>query len=199
HPPHIRVVDDGGVLAGGADRQALAALLRVVEGLLVGALADGEALHADRETGAVHHDEHDAHSLVLFADEVAGGVLVVHDAGGGAVDTQLLLYREALDAVAVTQRTVLVHHALGNDETGDSAGALRGAGRTRQNQVNDLLAQVVLAEADEDLLAADLVGSVVLRHRAGGECTDIRPSLRFGQVHGAGPFAAHHVGQVGLL
>jgi hypothetical protein len=64
--------------------------------------------------------------------------------------------------------------------------------------VHDVLGQVVLAIGDEDLLAID----PVVRSRGRGaraHLGEIAAGLRLGQVHGAGPLAAHHLRQVELL
>ena len=103
HPANIRELDDRGVLAGCADRETLAAHERVIAGILVGTFAEGQALGSHGEPGTVHHHEHDAHAEVLFADQVAGSAVILHDAGRRAVDTQLVLDRQARDGVAIAQ------------------------------------------------------------------------------------------------
>ena len=89
-----------------ADLAALHALLGVGQRLLVGGVADADALHADRDPGGVHHREHGAHAAVLLADQVADGtalVAVAHDAGGRGVDAHLVLDRHAADVVALAR------------------------------------------------------------------------------------------------
>ena len=52
---------------------------------------------------------------------------------------------------------------------------------------------------DEDLLAGDFERAVVLRFCFGAHQAQIGAAMRFGQVHGAGPFTADHIGQIGLF
>jgi len=61
-----------------------------------------------------------------------------------------------------------------------------------------LVGEVVLAEADEDLLPANAI-VIALGDGAGAQQRQIRPRLRLGQVHGAGPFAGDQPRQVFLL
>ena len=65
--------------------------------------------------------------------------------------------------------------------------------------MHDLLGHVVLTPGDVDLLAGDRVGAIVVGHGLRRERTDVGAGLRFGEVHGAGPFAGDHLGQVGIL
>jgi hypothetical protein len=72
-------------------------------------------------------------------------------------------------------------------------------GQAGQHQVHDVLGHVVLAGADEDLVAGDLVGAVGLRLGLGAQQAQVGAAVRLGQAHGAGPLAAGQLGQVGLL
>jgi hypothetical protein len=63
HPADVGMDDDRvslgvGIALVGDEGPALAAVLGVGDGVLVGDLALGEALQADSEPGRVHHDEH---------------------------------------------------------------------------------------------------------------------------------------------
>jgi hypothetical protein len=57
----------------------------------------------------------------------------------------------------------------------------------------------VLAGADEDLVAGDLVAAVGLRLGLGAQQAQVGAAVRLGQAHGAGPLAAGQLGQVQLL
>ena len=81
-------------------RAALEAVARIVGGVLVGDLADRQALQADAEARLVHHREHGLQAAVRLAEQVAGRLVIVHDAGRVAVDAHLLLDGAAGDAVA---------------------------------------------------------------------------------------------------
>src|SRR5205085_6615994 len=174
HSAHVRVDDDriglGLRVAGvGDEGAALAAVAGIGDGVLVGDFALGEALKADAEAGGVHHDEHRSEALLRLADEIAGGFIVVEDAGRIAVDAHLLLDRAADDAVAVADRAVVVDEEFGDDEERDAFDVVRGAGDLGEDEVDDILGEVVLAGRDEYLGAADLVAAVRLRVRFGAE------------------------------
>ncbi|CAM4413651.1 hypothetical protein PARU111607_17705 [Palleronia rufa] len=59
--------------------------------------------------------------------------------------------------------------------------------------------EIPVAPGDIDLLAGDLIGAVAVRNRPGLERAHVRSRLRFGQVHGTGPFAAGQLRQVEIL
>ena len=65
--------------------------------------------------------------------------------------------------------------------------------------MHDVVREVVLAVGDEDLLAVQPKAPVRLRHRARPHRRKVRAGLRFREVHRAGPFAAHELGQVAAL
>ena len=101
--------------------------------------------------------------------------------------------------VALTQRAVLFHDELRNDEQRHAFDAVWPAGDLRQNKVNDVFRHVVITGRDKDFLARDLVAAVFLRNRLRAHQTQIRATMRFGQVHGAGPLAGGHLRQKCLL
>ena len=200
HPADVGMLDDRRLHARlGVEPPALEALVRVLQRVLVGAVADGEALQTDREAGVVHHREHVRHAPVLLTDEVAGGLVVVEDARGAGLDAELVLDRLADHAVLlVGEIAVVVEEELGDDEARDALGAGRGVGRAGQHEVDDVVGHVVLAPRDPDLRAGDLVGAVVLLDGTGAHCADVGAGLGLGEVHGARPLARHHLGQPGL-
>src|SRR5258708_6185499 len=90
-------------------RTALDALAGIGDRVLIGDLGLRETLHGDTEAGLVHHHEHALHALVLFADQPAGGAVVVHHARRIAVDAHLVLDRTAHHAVALPWRAIRIH------------------------------------------------------------------------------------------
>ncbi|MPN10000.1 hypothetical protein SDC9_157293 [bioreactor metagenome] len=76
---------------------------------------------------------------------------------------------------------------------------MRRIGQAGQHQVHDVLGEVVLARADENLVAGDLVGAVSLRFGLGAQQAQVGAAVRLGQAHGAGPFTAGELGQIELL
>ncbi len=57
----------------------------------------------------------------------------------------------------------------------------------------------MLASRDENLLTGNLVGTVALRNGFRPQQTKIGATMRFRQVHRAGPCAFNHLRQIGLL
>ena len=188
------------VLALGArDRTALQPLLGVGSGILVGDLGLRQALHADGEPRLVHHREHRVQAAVFLTQQPAGGAVVVHHAGGVAVDAHLLFERAAGDRVARADRAVGVRQHLGHDEQRNSLGALGRAFDAREHEVDDVGGEVVLAGGNEDLGAGDLVAAVGLLRRLAAQQPQVRAAMRLGQVHGAGPLAGDHLRQIARL
>ena len=195
---HIGMVQDrGGAID--ARRLALLALLRVFERRLISRLAHGNALKADIQPRRVHHREHAGQALVGFADQPARGAVILHHAGGGGVDTDLLFQADTFQAVAFAEAAVFTHEEFRHQEQRHAARPGRRIRQARQDQVDDVLGDVMVAPGDEDLLAADRVGAVIIRHGLGLQCADIGAGLRLGQVHRAGPVPGDEVRQIGLL
>ena len=117
------------------------------------------------------------------------------------MDAHLFFQANAFDPfVAGPDRAIGVGQELRHDEERDAAHAGRRAFDAGQDQVDDVLGQVVFAAADPDLLAGDAVGPIRLGNRLAAQKTEVRATLRLGQVHRAAPFGARQTGQVeGLL
>ena len=115
------------------------------------------------------------------------------------MDAHLVLDAVAADAVARTQRAVGIDEELGHHEQRNPLGAGRRIGQARKHQMHDVLDHVVLARADENLLARELVAAVGLRFGLAAQQTEVGAAMRLGQAHGAGPFARGQLGQIGLL
>ncbi|MNS66040.1 hypothetical protein D3C72_992340 [compost metagenome] len=203
HPAHVGVDHDG---VGGAVRvlgagqgAALQTVVGELDGGLIGGVADGQALQAGAEAGLVHDHEHVVHAPAFFADQPALGVLIGHDAGGVAVDAHLVLEAGAGDAVALARRAVRVDQEFRHHEQAQALDARNRAFDAGQHGVDDVVGEVVLARRDPDLLAGDRVGAVAVGHGLGADHAQVGAALRLGQVHGAGPFAGRHPGQVDLL
>jgi hypothetical protein len=65
--------------------------------------------------------------------------------------------------------------------------------------VNNVGCAVVFAAGNEDLAAFDLERAVRLRDGLGFHRTQVAAGLRFGEAHGAGPFAGAQFGQIGVF
>ena len=180
-------------------RPALPTIAGIDHRVLIGDLALGQPLQADTEPCRVHHDEHRPQTLVLFADHIAGGAVIVHHAGGIAVNAHLILDRATADAVALAQRSVLVDQELGHDEQRDALGAVGRTRRLCQHQMDDILREVMLAGGNEDLLAGNGIAAARHRFRLGPDQAQIGAAMGLGQVHRPGPFARNHPRRVNLF
>ncbi|MNN42005.1 hypothetical protein D3C81_1561570 [compost metagenome] len=88
---------------------------------------------------------------------------------------------------------------LGNQEQADALHPGRRIRQTGKDQVNDVGGQVLLAAADEDLAAADLITAVGLRLGTGAQQGKVGTGLGLGEAHGAGPFTTDHFFQISLF
>ena len=136
-------------------RPPLAPILRISGGILIGDLALRQALQSDAEARGVHHDEHRLEALFGLADQPALRAVVIHHAGGIAVNAHLLLERAAAEAVAVAEAAVLVDEELGHHEQRDALDVVGRTGALGEHEVDDVFRQVMLARRDEDLGAGD--------------------------------------------
>ncbi len=112
------------------------------------------------------------------------------------MDAELVLEAGADHVVALADRAVLVDQVLGHQEQRDAARAGRRVGQAGQHEMDDVVGHLVVAVGDEDLGAEDAVGAVALRLGARLEVAQVGAGVRLGEVHGAGPLAGHHLGQV---
>ena len=152
-----------------------------------------QPLHRDAEPGLVHHHEHALHALVFLADQPAGGAVVIHHAGGIAVNAHLVLDRTAGHAIGRAQRAVGIDQDFWHHE---QRHALDAAGRALdpgEHQMNDVFGEIVLAGGNENLGARYLVAAVGLLDSLGTQQSEIGAALRLGEIHGAGPLAGHHL------
>ena len=168
----------------------LNALLGVAERLLGCPLANLHTLVADIDASVVHHGEHGCETAVFRPDQLPDALAIVaiaHNAGGRGVYAQLVLEADAAKIVTRPQRSVGLHMILGNDEERDPPTAFWGVGKTREDEVDDILRQFVLAPRDIDFLALDeeLARMLALGDRGcrTAQRANVGTRLRFGKVH----------------
>ena len=114
------------------------------------------------------------------------------------MDAELVLEGRARDVVLRAQAAVLIDQELGHQEERDAARALGRVRKPREDEVDHVLRDVVVAPGDEDLLAADQV-VVTFRHRARAHGREVRSRLRLGEIHRAGPLAGDELRQIPRL
>ena len=199
HALDVGMLDDRARSGCRAERAALLALAGILQRLLRRPLGDADALQADREAGEVHHGEHAGEPAVLLADQVADRAAVIpvdHGAGGGGVNTELVLDGMGAHVVKAAKRAVLVDEHLGHQEQRDALVAGGRVRQPRQNEMDDVVGKIVLAVGNEDLLPGDAIAAVVRAHRLGAQRADVGAGLRLGELHRAHPFAGHELGQI---
>ena len=107
-----------------------------------------------------------------------------------------------MDAVRICRLAVRVEAVFGHKEERNAAGSLGCAGGARENEVDDIVGEIMLAKGDEDFLALDPVqaGVLALGDLFGGRAqrADIAARSGLGQVHRAVPRARHEVREPGL-
>lgn len=137
--------------------------------------------------------EHVGQALAGLADEVAdrtrgatGGERPTAEDGGG-VDgpptAELVVDAGEDDVVALADRAVLADEELRDDEQRDAAGAGGGVGQLGEDQVDDVVAHLVVAAGDPHLAAEDPVGAVVGGDRARDHVAEAGAGVRLGQGH----------------
>ena len=148
-------------------RAALQAVLRIGHGVLIGGLGQRKPCTPTPSRASFIMVNMAAHALVRLADQPAGRAVVVHHAGGVAVDAHLVFDRAARTRRCA--RPAMPSRSTRNFGTMNSEMPLVPSappGDARQHQMDDVVGQVVLAGRDEDLGAGDLVAAVGLRFAA---------------------------------
>src|SRR5690606_17111141 len=106
--------------------------------------------------------------------------------GRRGMDAELVLEADAPHVVPRTGRAVVVDMVLGHEEQRYAAAAVGRAGQACEDEMNDVLGQIVLAEGDEDLLPGDpvLAGvlSVLDRRRGRAQRAEVAARLWLGEV-----------------
>ena len=189
---------DDGIALLTLQRRALNPVTGVGDSLLIGAVRHGKSLQADIETCRVHHQEHTVEAAVLLAQQIADGTLVLtilQYCRRRGLDSHLLFDREAMHFVPLADATILVDQEFRHHEQRYAFHARRRVGKTGQHQMNNILAHIVLAIGDVDLLAANAV-VITFRCRRGAERGKVCSGLRLGQVHRAGPLTGIQLRQI---
>ncbi|CAI8158120.1 MAG: Uncharacterised protein [Pseudidiomarina mangrovi] len=70
---------------------------------------------------------------------------------------------------------------------------------TRQHQMHNVLGEILIAPRYIHFLAFNAVVAITVFDGFGGEITERRADVRFGQCHGAGKAAIQHSGKIQLL
>ena len=164
----------------------LEALACIGAGSLQRVFRQPKALQPDGQALVIHHREHAGQPFVGFSHQEPSGSIEVDHAGGRGLDAHLVFDGTAGHAIALVAS---LGQLPGHQEQGNPLRACGRIRQARQHQMNDVVAQVVLASRDEYLGAGNQVGAVLRGHRAGLEKAQICARMGFRQAHGASPFA----------
>ena len=134
-----------------------------------------------------------------IAQQIAGSPVIVHHAGGIAVNAHLVFDLADAHRVARTKAAVVVHQNLRHDEQRHALDAVTSTGGACQHQMDDILRQIMITRRNENLGPRHQVRAVILWYRLGSHQSQIGAALRFCQVHRAGPVAGYHLWQIHRL
>ncbi len=183
----------------------LDAVLRVIQSVQVAGAQGGDGLGAHHHPRVLDDLEHLRDAVVDVADEPTDGGLLVAERDltcGGDLQAHLLLDVRDVGTVALADLTgVGVEVELRHHEQRQSLGAgttdALDADRAREDQVDDVVAHVVLGRGDEALDAFDAPRAVLVGEGLGGTGADIGTGVGLGEHHGRAPLALDHA--LGLL
>src|SRR5579863_3019469 len=132
-------------------------------------------------------------------DKLRLGAIEQHRAGWRSVNAELLLDPQGAQAVRGSERSVVADTTLRCEKERNAFRPFRRVGQARQNEMDDVLGHVVLAPGDEDFLSEQRMAPIGTRLSPGPERPQIRSRLWLGEVHGAGPPAAHDMREIERL
>ena len=115
------------------------------------------------------------------------------------MDAELVLDTAGINVVASAERAVRIDEELRRKKQRDALRACRRAGQARENEMNDVVAHVMIAVGDEDFCAEQTIGAIGLLLRPRAERSDISARLWFGELHGARPFAGDQLFKIDVL
>ena len=101
--------------------------------------------------------------------------------------------------IALPQAAVLIYQELWYNEQRYAFDAFWSARNFGQYQVDNVFRQIMVTGGNEYLLAGDGIAAVLLRFSLGTHQAEVGATMRFGQIHRAGPFTADEFGQIGGL
>ena len=110
-----------------------------------------------------------------------------------------MLKADHIHAIALARRTILIGDELRHEKKADPLGPRRCPRQARKNQMADIACEIIVTPRDVDLLTRDGIGPVAIVFGPAAQRAHVRPCLRLGQVHRAGPFARDQLGQVQFL
>ena len=169
HAPHICMMNDRRHLAlGHAGGLPLLALAGIFHRFLIGAFSNRQPLHPDIKARIVHHGEHAGHAFIFLTQQIADTIPIIaigHDRRRACMNADLFFQRDALEIVALAECSILIDKIFRHDEQRDAFRARGSPRRTGQHQMNDILAHLMFAIGDENLLSGNTPASVLGRLR----------------------------------
>ncbi len=99
---------------------------------------------------------------MCLANQEARRIIIVHHASCIAVDAHLFFDGATGHAIARSRIAIGIENELRHNEQRNALHTFRCAIDTGQHQMNDVFRHVMLASRDENLLAGNLVGTIIL-------------------------------------
>ncbi|CAI8240235.1 MAG: Uncharacterised protein [SAR116 cluster bacterium] len=142
------------------ERGALHAVTCIADRLLIGAFRKRQSLQPDIKTRRIHHQEHTVEATVLLTKQIANCPVFLpilqHRCRRG-LDAQLFFDRQAAHIIRRAKAAIFIDQNFWYDEQRNPLHTRRRVRQTRKHQMDDVLAHVMFAISDIDLLAADTV------------------------------------------
>ena len=116
---------------------------------------------------------------------------VGHRACRRSVDSEFSFESDASDVVANRGTPLVVENEFRSQKERESLDSVGGVGKTRENEVDDVVGEIVLSVCDVDLVSEEppdvLLVGVGTRMRA--QLRQIRSGMGFGEIHCGAPLA----------
>ena len=169
---------------------ALRALPGIAQAFSVARQPQTGRAEADTNARFVHHVEHVGQPLSRFPDQLAFAAVVLtecEDGVGGAAVAHFMVQADQPYVVGGADLSGRIGAPLGHDEDRDALGACRCAFDAGEDEVDDVVAEFVIACGNPHLLTAQLVATGLIRDRGrrGADIGEARACVRFGEAHGA--------------
>ena len=131
-----------------------------------GGFGNLHALQADVEPCVVHHREHGAHPAEFGTDQFANTFAFFakgQDAGRRRINAHLMFDRYHFDVILRADTAIFINPIFGYQKQRNALRPCGAIGRAGQHQMDDVFGHVMVAEADINLRAFDVIGTITAR------------------------------------
>ncbi len=180
HTPHVRVIDYRhlGCFAISELLQipALKPFTGIIQGIQIRRRCVNKGLKTDTQSCLVHHVEHNAHAMIFLSQQKSPAIALTpqrHTAGGGGMNTHLLLDTGADHIVRLTQAAVIIDPPFRNKKNRDPFSSRRSSLYACKYRVNNIFLEIMLTVGDKYFFPLNRVGAVGILHSQCGQGPDI--------------------------